>query len=124
MQSFLENPANLFLFLLADGLFDMVGPRSFTKSEDLSVPWCEPVWIEDSFLRCVQRIERHKRVRDNWYESALITLNNSTPELILASINVFPLVYRGHLLRVRGLYKPFLSFQRRIETFALSAKSL
>jgi len=117
MQSLLQNPANLFMFLMADGFFQMVAPRTFTKDQDLSLPWCEPVWIENSFSRCVRRIERHERVRNDWHEMAMATLNRSTPGEILGSIHDFPLK-GGHLLRVRGLYEPFMSFQKRVESLS------
>lgn len=122
LQELVGVPENLFCLLAVSGFYQAVLHDDKIGKADLGVPWCEPVWIQDSFSKCIARMRKHPKVfRDN-REVADYILMTSEPEEILSLVRQFPLNSdkSREILKVRGLCEAFLRFQVAVEAEVLA----
>lgn len=121
LRKLANQPESVFCLLAATGFFQAVLPDRKLDNVDLSVPWAEPVWIQDTLPKCLARMRDHPRVRHNYRERVEFILNQYKPLEILTIMRQFPLNSDnlGEILTVTGLCEAFRRVQREVELAVL-----
>ena len=112
----LANEEHLFCFLAATGFYQGVLSDQAIGGMELGVPWCEPVWVQDSFDKCVRRLQAFPRVRHRDTEAAEAEMRMHGAAELVRRFRAFPMGHDwpGELLRIRGLSEAFARFEKAV----------